>query len=86
MFILTQSQKYLELWNHWDFLSLQKSFILLTNIMEGIKKDVILWGKLRADPRCDLPLSLLLVILGFFLSSLHQCYSLRTFAHLKEHS
>jgi len=46
MFILTQSQKYLELWNHWDFLSLQKSFILLTNIMEGIKKDVILWGKL----------------------------------------
>ena len=43
VFILTQSQKYLELWNHWDFLSLQKSFILLTNIMEGIKKDVILW-------------------------------------------
>jgi len=41
---------------------------------------------LRADPRRDLPFSLLLGILGIFLSSLHQCYSLRTLAHLKEHS
>ena len=42
----------------------------------------------RADPRRDLPFSLLLGILGNFLSSLHQCYSLHTFAHLqlKEHS
>ena len=41
MFILTQSQKYLELWNHWDFLSLQKSFILFFSYSShhnGIKR------------------------------------------------
>ena len=42
--------------------------------------------ELRVDPRGVLPFSLLLMRVGFFLSSLHQCYSLRTFAHLKEHS
>ena len=41
---------------------------------------------LRADPRENIPFSLLLLRVGFFLISLHQCYSLRTFAHLKEHS
>ena len=41
---------------------------------------------LRADPCGVLPFSLLLLRVGFFLISLHQCYSLRTFAHLKEHS
>ena len=41
---------------------------------------------LRADPRENIPFSLLLLRVGFFLSSLHQHHSLRTFAHLKEHS
>jgi len=55
-------------------------------ILKGKSVQWLLGKNLRADPRENIPFSLLLLRVGFFLISLHQCYSLRTFAHLKEHS